>query len=78
MSLELVNVRWQPGFHIIGFALFKDKTTFKLVAKYGVAYGYKEDEDVAHIRCYGTRMTFSEANAFFPGLVDEVNHISSL
>ena len=65
-SLVLEKIKWRPGFHIIGFALFKRTTDDKYVAKFGIGHGFKEETDVEHIREYGIRMSFEEAKGFFP------------
>lgn len=74
MNLELIDVKWRPGFHIIGFALFKHTYSFKFIAKFGLVYGFKQESDLKHIKNYGTRMTYEEAAGFFPDLFEKEDY----
>lgn len=65
-SLELVSVEWKSGFHVIGFALFRDRITNKFSARIETVPGFNEASDLEHVRDYGLKLSFEEARGFFP------------
>ena len=67
---EIISWKWRTGRDTIGFVAVKDTRMNYWIAYLGVGDGTDEIKDAKKIADYGTKLSKTEALAFFPELSD--------
>lgn len=73
MPSKVIAVNWKTGRSCIGIVVVD--TGFGIKGYIDVVSGLDQDRDIQAVADYGTKLTKSEIEGFFPNSVDEFNEI---